>query len=60
MKYFPIVFKNASERAINASRGFWYLVGINECVVFTNFDAFKKIEKHSIRSIGSEKDITLY
>ena len=40
MKYFPIIFKNASERAINASRGFGYLMGIIECVVFTNFELF--------------------
>ena len=54
MKYFPIVFNNASEHVINACRGFGSLMGIYEYEVFTNFAALK-MKKHSIRNIGSEK-----
>ena len=59
MKYFHIVFKNASERVINACRGFDSLMGIYECVVFTNFAALKM---KNIQSgiLGVKKGITLY
>ena len=44
IKYFPIVFKNASERVINTCREFWSFMGTTECVVCTNFAACRKIE----------------
>ena len=52
MKYFPIVFKMLQN-------GFGSVMGIYECVVFTNFAALKM---KNIQSgiLGVKKGITLY